>query len=62
MSHRRDEKRTSDGGHPADIPAPSASDIAVDRVRSLLRTWEKFGGGTEQNMIAELGEALGGAK
>ncbi|BDB62390.1 hypothetical protein [Rhodococcus sp. RDE2] len=40
-------------------PRIGSADAVVDRVRSLLRTWEQFGGGGEDNMIAELREALG---
>lgn len=49
-------------GAPAVIavePHVGSADAIVDRVRSLLRTWEKFGGGGEDNMIAELRETLG---
>lgn len=39
--------------------AAAATLAQLQNVRSLLRTWQQFGGGGEDNMIAELSEVLG---
>ncbi|MGN0126040.1 MAG: hypothetical protein ACI38R_22590 [Rhodococcus sp. (in: high G+C Gram-positive bacteria)] len=68
MSHGLEKKRQDAGGYPAsrtgsinlsDHITEYTSTVLVSRVRSLLRTWEQFGTGGEQNMIDELREALG---
>ncbi|QXU53648.1 hypothetical protein [Rhodococcus sp. LW-XY12] len=57
MSHGLEKKRQDAGGYPTEgYPPPG---VVVNRVRSLLRTWSQFGTGGEDNMIAELHEALG---
>lgn len=39
--------------------AAAATFAQLQNVRSLLRTWQQFGGGGEDNMITELSEVLG---
>lgn len=57
MSLGLEKKRQDSGGYPADgYPPPG---VVVDRIHSLLRTWQLFGTGGEDNMIAELHQALG---
>lgn len=60
MSLGLEKKRRDAGGYPADgYPPPG---VVANRIHSLLRTWEQFGTGGEDNMIAELHEALGTAR
>ncbi len=60
MSHRREVKHAPPGGVDlSDYVSEYKNTVLVVRVRSLLRTWEQFGGGSEENMISELREALG---
>ncbi|MGU3587493.1 hypothetical protein ACLBYD_30700, partial [Rhodococcus sp. C26F] len=54
-----EKKRQDAGGYPIEVPSDVPASVVVDRIRSLLRTWQQFGTGGEDNMIAELHEALG---
>ena len=62
MSYGLEKQRYDAGGWPPGDWSGLPPTMIVARIHSLLRTWEQFGTGGEDNMIAELHEALGTAK